>query len=121
MTVDQSPSSGTTRTETSANFLGLILSTTVCVGRYLLSSQDDIVKDLEQPAVATKIQGIKQAILLLLSGENMPRYTQQQCWIVSSVGVSPCVPCQGMVCYPGALVESTLPSTHPFAANDLHP
>ncbi|CAM9398670.1 unnamed protein product, partial [Scytosiphon promiscuus] len=35
--------------------------------------QDDIVKDLEQPMISAKINGIKQAILLLLSGETMPR------------------------------------------------
>lgn len=36
-------------------------------------TQDDIVKDLEQPMISAKINGIKQAILLLLSGETMPR------------------------------------------------
>eukprot|EP00752_Nemacystus_decipiens_P004504 g4112.t1 len=35
--------------------------------------QDDIIKDLEQPTIAAKINGIKQAILLLLSGETLPR------------------------------------------------
>lgn len=36
-------------------------------------TQDDIIKDLEQPTISTKINGIKQAILLLLSGETLPR------------------------------------------------
>eukprot|EP00903_Cladosiphon_okamuranus_P009825 g9338.t1 len=35
--------------------------------------QEDIIKDLEQPTIASKINGIKQAILLLLSGETLPR------------------------------------------------
>lgn len=38
-----------------------------------VAQQDDIIKDLEQPVVATKIDALKQAILLLLSGEAMPR------------------------------------------------
>lgn len=37
------------------------------------SAQEDIIKDLEQPTISAKINGIKQAILLLLSGETMPR------------------------------------------------
>ncbi|CAM9527568.1 unnamed protein product, partial [Ectocarpus sp. 4 AP-2014] len=35
--------------------------------------QDDIIKNLEQPNISGKVTGIKQAILLLLSGETMPR------------------------------------------------
>lgn len=37
-------------------------------------TQDDIIKDLEQPTISAKINGIKQAILLLLSGETLPRF-----------------------------------------------
>lgn len=35
--------------------------------------QDDIVRDLEQPSVPLKIKAIKNAIMLLLSGEPMPK------------------------------------------------
>ena len=38
-----------------------------------MHTQDDIIKDLEQPMISAKINGIKQAILLLLSGETLPR------------------------------------------------
>lgn len=34
------------------------------------------MKDLEQPTISGKVNGIKQAILLLLSGENMSRYAR---------------------------------------------
>ena len=35
--------------------------------------QDEIMRDLEQPQVSLKVKAIKHAIMLLLSGEPMPR------------------------------------------------
>lgn len=52
-----------------------------------MHTQDDIIKDLEQPMISAKINGIKQAILLLLSGETLPRCARRWfyfvcCWVL---------------------------------------